>query len=475
MKKKSKGAAREEQLSYRPQPAWTRWDQPTRTAALRYAGEYGAFLDRGKTAREAVAQAVKLAKREGFADFTAGGSVRGAGRKYYWVNRRTAAAFVLTGRRPLTDGVNIIAAHVDAPRLDLKVQPLFEDSGLALLRTHYYGGIKKYQWMNVPLALHGTVVRGDGTKLNLCVGEEPGEPQFVIADLEPHLAYKRQNEKKLRDAIAGEEMHLLAGALPVDDKAVKQRVKLGVLELLQRRYGMTEEDFISAELEAVPAANTADIGWDRALTGGYGQDDRACVYAALRALADCRATGQTAVVLLFDKEETGSEGNTGAKSRFLQELAEELLRRGGSKDLPGDLNRLWRNSRAISGDVTGAVSPAFKDVHDLQNACRLGYGLALAKFTGSGGKSGSSDASAEFVGAVRQLLNAAGVPWQAGEHGKVDEGGGGTIAKFLAQYGMEVIDAGPGVLGMHSPWEITHKADLYATYLGYRAFLKKSW
>lgn len=473
-KKTTKLQDLEKKLAYTPRPAWAQWDDRQRDAALRFAGGYMAFLDRARTERLCVQQAVKLARKAGFADFAAGGG-RGAGHRFYFVQKRRALALLVTGTRPLTDGISVLAAHIDSPRLDLKARPLFEDSGVVALRTHYYGGLKKYQWMNVPLALHGVAIRADGSRATIAIGDEPGDPLFTIPDLEPHLAYKRQNEKKLREAVTGEELLILAGALPVADADVKQKLKLGVLQQLQQRYGLTEEDLIGADLCAVPAAKTADVGFDRALIGGYGHDDRSCAYAALQALFSLKRPAHTALVVLFDKEETGSEGDTGAKSRLLEDIVTELLKRQGSTDLAADLVQVWRASRALSGDVAGAPVPAYKDVYESSNAPLAGYGVVLAKFTGSGGKSGSAEASAEYMGEITRLLRAQGIPWQAGEHGKIDEGGGGTIAKFLGAYGMDVLDAGPAILGMHSPWEIVHKADLYATYLLMAAFLKQSW
>ncbi|HNW91978.1 MAG TPA: aminopeptidase, partial [bacterium] len=293
--KKSRWRELEQQLTYRPRPVWSDWDDRRKRAATAYAADYRAFLDRAKTERLCVQQAVKLARAAGFADF-AGGGGRGAGKKYFFVQKQRALALLVTGKRPLTDGMNIVAAHIDAPRLDLKVRPLFEDSGVAVLRTHYYGGIKKYQWMNVPLALHGVAVRGDGTTVTLAVGDRAGDPQFTIPDLEPHLAYKRQNEKKLREAVTGEEMLILAGAEPVGDDETRQKLKLGVLRHLHREYGLTEADLIGADLSAVPATKTAEVGFDRLLVGGYGQDDRACAYAALRALLDGTTSAHIALV-----------------------------------------------------------------------------------------------------------------------------------------------------------------------------------
>jgi aspartyl aminopeptidase len=340
------------------------------------------------------------------------------------------------------------------------------------MKTHYYGGIKKFQWLARPLAIHGKVIRADGSSLDIVVGEDDTDPVFTIADILPHLAKKVQYNKKVSDAFAAEKLNLMIGSLPFGDKDTKERFKLAALNLLHEKYGLIEEDFISAELEVVPAGKARDIGWDRGLTGAYGHDDRSCVFASLQAITDTESPQRTSLVLFFDKEEIGSDGATGAKSKFLENVLADILIAHGKKPLYHEIQKIFLNSRAISADGNGALDPDFQDVHEKRNAARLGYGVCLSKFTGSGGKYGANDANAEYVGWLRNLFNKKKVVWQTGELGKVDEGGGGTVAKFLALYGMEIIDCGPPILSMHSPFEIVHKGDIYMTYKGFRAFLE---
>jgi aspartyl aminopeptidase len=377
------------------------------------------------------------------------------------------------GREPLERGVNLIASHLDAPRLDLKQRPLYQDkeTGLALLRTHYYGGIKKYQWLNVPLGLFGTVVRRDGSAVEISIGAKAGDPCFAITDLLPHLAKKEQNERKAPEAVRGEELVILCGGIPSGDKDIKRRVKLAVLEHLHQAYGMEEEDLVSAELEAVPLNPVRFVGFDRSFLGGYGQDDKICSYASARALFELGIQRRTALVACVDKEEIGSDGNTGIQSACLVNFVGDLMELARPGYRESELRRCLASASAVSADVNAAVEPNFKQVHEMDNATLAGCGLVLTKFTGHGGKREANDASAEFMGRVRLILNKAGVPWQAAELGKVDEGGGGTVAKFLARYGMDIVDCGPGLMSMHSPFEMVSVADLHATYLGYRAFL----
>jgi len=474
-KKKSKYQELEKKIAYQPHPAWDIWKEKDRQTAFQFAEGYKKFLDQAKTEREAIVQVTKLARRRGYVDLATVRNIKQPpGRKFYLTHQRKCMALALLGSKPLTAGVAIIIAHVDSPRLDLKGRPLFEDSNLALAKTHYYGGIKKYQWMNIPLSLHGTIVRSNGAQVTLALGEGSGDPLFTVADLEPHLA-RRQYEKKLGDAIAGEDLKVLVGGLPVADVKIKHRFKLAALEHLYRRYGVTEEDLISAELELVPAYMARDIGLDRSLIGAYGQDDRSCVYTALQALLSRRKVQHTAILLLVDKEEIGSEGNTGARGGFIDGFIAELVARLGVNETARDRWNMWCQSRALSGDVTGAVNPTFKDVFELQNAPLLGNGITIAKYGGHRGKVGTSDASAEYMAVIRDLFNRNHIPWQSGEHGKIDIGGGGTVAKFIAEYGVEIVDCGPGLLGLHAPWEVSHKADIYATFLGYSAFFDQHY
>ncbi|MDX1778114.1 MAG: aminopeptidase, partial [Thermodesulfobacteriota bacterium] len=389
--------------------------------------------------------------------------------------KNKAIGLAVIGKRPPQEGLRILVSHIDAPRLDLKQNPLYEDVDLGLLKTHYYGGIKKYQWVSCPLALHGKIIKKDGSEVDLCIGENETDPVFTIADLLPHLARKSQYEKKLGDAIIGEKLNALAGSIPYPDRDTSERVKLQLLQHLHKTYGLVEEDFISAELELVPAGKARDIGLDKSLVGAYGQDDRVCAYSSLQAITEIEQPQPTALALFLDKEEIGSEGNTSAKSRFLEEMVAEIFKCSNTDCTDRGINQALLNSYAISADVNSALDPDYQEVHEKRNAAKMGYGVCITKFTGSGGKFSSSDAHAEYVGMIRRLFNQHDIVWQTGEIGKVDEGGGGTVAKFMASYGLEIIDCGTALLGMHSPFEISSKADTYMTYRAYKVFLSKGF
>ncbi|RPH90373.1 MAG: aminopeptidase, partial [Desulfobacteraceae bacterium] len=380
-------------------------------------------------------------------------------------------ALAVLGKEPLAAGLRLIASHIDAPRLDLKQRPLYEEVDLAFFKTHYYGGIKKYQWLARPLALHGTVIKSNGEKIDLVIGEKPDDPVFTVSDLLPHLARKVQMEKKLSEAIEGEKLNILLGSLPLGPQEGKDRFRLAVMKILYDRFGMVEEDLISAELEAVPAEPARDVGLDRGIVGAYGQDDRVSAFCSLRAGLEVPPAKKNILLLFFDKEEIGSEGNTSARAQIIESFLERLFFLKKEPFSRKVLVRTLAETRALSADVAGALDPDYQEVHEKRNAPRLGYGLCLTKFTGSGGKYGSSDAHAEYLFWVRSLFNHQEVIWQTGELGKVDEGGGGTIAKFLAALGMDILDCGTPVLSMHSPFELVSKADLYMTYKGYKAFL----
>ncbi|MFO8077913.1 MAG: aminopeptidase, partial [Thermoplasmatota archaeon] len=363
----------------------------------------------------------------------------------------------------------IVISHVDSPRLDLKQIPLFEDkdSNLALLETHYYGGIKKFQWLTIPLALHGIIIKKDGEKLNFHIGEDPKDPVFTVADILPHLSYDVQDKKKLRDAIQGESLDIVIGSKPLDGDD-KNKIKDAILEKLHTDYGIVEEDFVSADLEAVPAYQPRDVGFDRSMIGSYGQDDRVCAYTSLQAILAIQNPEYTAIALFVDKEEIGSEGNTSAQViPFLRTIIKQL-------DSSADIDNVMLHSKVLSADVDAAVTPNYKEVFELKNASTLGDGVSMSKYTGHGGKAGANDAPAEYVGEIRQMLNAHNIPWQTGELGKVDKGGGGTVAKFFSRMGMTVLDLGPPVLSMHSPFEVTSKVDVYASFLAYQAFLSST-
>ena len=455
----------EKELKLQPKSVWDKYDDTLREEAFKFCEGYKKFLFLAKTERESVEEIRSQAKERGFSEE--------GPKKFYLVNREKAVALAVIGKSPIEEGLRIIVSHIDTPRLDLKQNPLFEDLELGFFRTHYYGGIKKYHWVGMPLALHGVIVKEDGTKVKIRIGEEEGDPIFTCCDLLPHLSRKVQEEKKLKEAIEGEKLIALVGHIPLKgDEEAKERVKMGILKILKDKYGIKEEDLISSELQLVPAGKAVDLGFDRSFVGGYGQDDRVCAYCALQAILELEEPEYTVLVLFFDREEIGSEGATGAKSRFLEVFLGRILRTLGQEASEMGLREILYKSKAISADVTAGVDPNWKEVHELQNNARIGYGVALSKFTGAGGKYATSEASAEYVAEIRRLLNRRRISWQMAELGKVDEGGGGTVAKYLAIYGMDIIDCGTPLLGMHSPFEVASKADIYETYRAYKAFLE---
>ena len=428
-----------------------------------YCKRYMAFLDAGKTERLCAAEAIRLAEKEGFVPYERGMALK-SGDKVYVCNRGKGVMLAHLGSKPLEEGAQITAAHIDSPRLDLKPNPLYEDNELAYFKTHYYGGIRKYQWPTIPLELHGVVILADGTKKTVNIGGDAGDPKLVITDLLPHLGGE-QNKKPLPEGISGEQLNLLLGSRPVGDEDAGQRVKLAVLQLLHEKYGITEDDFNSAELEAVPAVNACEIGLDRSLLGAYGHDDRVCAYAALQALFDLKETPEhTAVCVLADKEEIGSDGVTGMQSAAFDTFMEDLC---AAQDVP--LRVCYEKSFCLSADVTAAYDPNFADVFEKRNAALACYGVGIAKYTGSRGKGGASDADAETVGYVRRLFEANDVIWQIAELGKVDAGGGGTVAMYMANRNITTIDAGVPVLSMHAPFEVVGKLDCWETYKGMKA------
>jgi aspartyl aminopeptidase len=453
-----------DRLMISPRLVWDHADQAQMEAIKAYGEAYKAFLDRAKTEREAVREIEGQAQARGFVDL-AGNQ---PGPCYYYNYKGKTMVLAVMGQKPVSQGMRLVAAHIDSPRLDLKQHPVYEDTDLAFLKTHYYGGIKKYQWLARPLALHGVVLKTDGSLVELVIGEDPADPIFSVLDLLPHLARKSQMDKKVTDAFEGEKLNVLVGSLPLGDKEAKERFKLHLLNILSDRYGIGEEDFISAEIEVVPAGPARDLGWDRSLVAGYGQDDRSCAYAALAAILETKNPEYTSLALFYDKEEVGSDGNTAAKSCLLEEIVERLLERTGESPLAR--RRALMASKAISGDVTGALDPDYPEVHEKRNAAKLGYGVAFHKYGGSGGKYNTNDTNAEYVAWIRKIFQEHGVIWQAGQLGKVDEGGGGTIAKYLAVHGLEIIDCGTPLLSMHSPLEVASKADLYMTFKAYQAF-----
>lgn len=439
--------------------------EETLNKADEYCEGYKSFLNKAKTEREAVKAATQMAKANGFSEFCRGKAYK-AGDKVYINNRGKTLALAVIGEQPVEQGVNITAAHIDSPRLDLKPNPLYEDTDLALFKTHYYGGIKKYQWTAVPLSLHGVFVLKDGTVKEVSIGENENEPKFVINDLLPHLA-SEQIKRPLNEGVKGEELNVLVGSHPFKDDKGSELVKLNILKLLNEKYGITEEDFLSAELEMVPAAKSTDIGFDRSLIGSYGQDDRVCAYPALTAVLEVEKPEKTALAILTDKEEIGSCGNTGLESDFLRFVIGDL-----AKMQNGDPTVALRNSKCLSADVNAGLDPTFQDVMEKKNASFLNYGVVVTKYTGARGKSGTSDASAEYVAQIRNMLDNAGIIWQTGELGKVDIGGGGTVAMFIANMGVDVVDLGVPVLSMHAPFETTAKFDVYMCYRAMYEFMK---
>ena len=454
--------------------AWAKYDEAGMEKMEAFAKEYCAFLDAGKTERECVAQAVAAAEAEGFADLKQAireGRKLTAGDKVYvnWMNK-SFMAFVV-GSEPLEAGMNILGAHIDSPRLDVKQNPLYEEADLAYLDTHYYGGIKKYQWVAQPLSLHGVLCKKDGTTVTVAIGEAADDPVFYITDLLPHLA-QEQVTKTAAKVIEGEDLNLLVGGRPIQEDKDKASVTAGVLAILKEKYGVEEEDFLSAELEIVPAGKARDVGFDRSMIAAYGHDDRVCAYPSLRAVLDFEGVPTyTLCAVLTDKEEIGSVGATGMNSRFFENVVAEFADLVGAK---GDLalRRVLANSRMLSSDVSAGFDPNFASAFEKKNAAFLGRGLCFNKYTGSRGKSGSNDANAEYMAQIRRMLDDADVAFQTCELGRVDLGGGGTIAYMCAKYGMNVIDAGVAVLSMHAPYEVIDKVDLYEAYRGYCTFLR---
>lgn len=429
---------------------------------LAYCEGYKRFLNEGKTERSCVDYAVSLANNNGFRPYRRGDKVQ-PGDKLYRVNRGKSIMLAVIGKQSLDHGARMCAAHIDSPRLDLKQYPLYEDKELAYLKTHYYGGVRKYQWVTLPLELHGVLILRDGSSKKICIGNMPGDPVFTVSDLLPHLAGE-QNKKPLGEAIAAEQLNLLVGSRPFKDDKGSERVKLAILDLLHEKYGIIEEDFLSAELMAVPALSAVDVGFDRSMIGAYGQDDRVCAYAALSALLDTKAPEKTAVCMLADKEEVGSMGVTGMQSAAFDAFMSDLCDTQGIR-----LKECYESSFCLSADVTAAFDPNYPEVYEKQNSSYLNYGICLSKYTGSKGKSGASDASAEVMGFVRKLLNDQKIVWQTAELGKADQGGGGTVAAYLADRNVDTLDAGVPVLSMHSPFEVVSKLDCYMTYRAIQA------
>lgn len=436
-------------------------------AAFEYCEGYKAFLNAAKTEREFTEEAAKMLASAGYQIYETGKTYQ-PGDKVYYVNRKKALIMTTFGRRALEDGLRLNAAHIDSPRLDLKPSPMYEKAELAYLKTHYYGGIRKYQWVTTPLAMHGVVVKKNGEIAEICIGENKGDPVFCITDLLPHLAAD-QNARKLSEGIKGEELNVLIGSLPFDcgEEELKEKVKLLALSILHESYGITEKDFLRAEIEMVPAVKASDVGLDRSMVGAYGQDDRVCAYTAMTAEIQTKEPEFTTVTVLADKEEIGSMGNTGLNSDFVLHYVEDLAAGAGA-----DCRKVLRNSICLSSDVNAAYDPTFSQVYEERNTCYMNRGCVLTKYTGARGKSGSSDASAETMARVIDIMEREGVYWQAGELGAVDVGGGGTVALYVAHMDVDVVDLGVPILSMHAPFELASKLDIYNTYKAFCAFYK---
>ncbi|TYQ18327.1 UNVERIFIED_CONTAM: aspartyl aminopeptidase [Acetivibrio alkalicellulosi] len=474
-KNKSHGQELLEKLSYKAHNAWNKISDKEVENTFSFCEEYKDFLNKSKTEREFVKQAKKIIEKNGFIsidDIISSNKKLKQGMKVYRIIKNKSMILAVIGSNPPQKGLNLLGAHIDSPRLDLKPNPIYESSDMVFLKTHYYGGIKKYQWVTIPLAIHGIFIKKDGTSVEVEIGEDEKDTVFTITDLLPHLA-QEQMQKKMSEGITGEGLNILFGSMPFNDEKVSDKVKLNILNLLNQKYGIVEEDFQSAEIEFVPSFKAQDVGLDRSMVGAYGQDDRVCAYTALRSIIDLKEIEKTAVCFLADKEEIGSMGNTGAQSTILENFIADICNLSTDNYTDILLRRCITNSKMLSADVNAAIDPNYEGVYDKLNSSFAGRGIVLQKYTGARGKAGASDANAEFVAEVRNLFNNNKIVWQTAELGKVDQGGGGTIAQFMANMGMDVIDCGVAVLSMHAPFEVTSKVDIYMTYKGYKVFLEK--
>lgn len=456
-----------DKLFNKKENGWLKVDEEKNKLIMNFSDEFIYFLNKGKTERECASFAKKMLNENGFKCICEYERLN-PGDKVYYINKNKSVYAAIIGNQKVEDGLNIVGAHIDSPRLDLKPNPLYEEGGFAYFKTHYYGGIKKYQWTTIPLAIHGVVIKTNGEKVTINIGEDEEDPIFTITDLLPHLA-QEQMERKLKEGVKGEDLNLLIGSRPYNDKDIEEKVKLNILNILNKKYGIVEEDFLSAELELVPAFKARSLGFDNSMVAGYGQDDRVCAYTAIRGLLDTKSPEKTAVMILSDKEEIGSVGNTGMESLIFDYFISEILNKTG-ENKPDLIRKVFCNSRMLSSDVDAGYDPIYASVSDTKNAGYLGKGIAVVKYTGARGKSGASDANAEFVAEIRKMLNDNSISYQLTELGKVDVGGGGTIAYILANKGVDVIDCGVPVLSMHAPYEVTSKYDIYCAYETYRAF-----
>lgn len=465
-KEKSRAEELKEKLFYNPKHASEVISQEETDKADTFCEEYKNFLNKAKTEREAVVYVLEKAKKNGFVEFDRAKKYN-AGDKVYYNNRGKSIILAVIGKKGLESGTRLSAAHIDSPRLDMKQNPLYEDTEIAYFKTHYYGGVKKYQWTAIPLSLHGVIVKRDGTKAYVNVGEDDNDPKFVVTDLLPHLAAE-QMKRTLADGIRGEELNILIGSRPFKDDEASEKVKLNIMNILFEKYGIIESDFLSAELEAVPAFKSCDIGFDRSMIGSYGHDDRVCAYPAAEAIFNIENPEYTAITVLTDKEEIGSDGNTGLNSSYFKYFVADLANMQGV-----NYHTVLSNTHCLSADVNAAFDPTFPDVSERRNASYINKGVVITKYTGSRGKAGTSDASAEYMGKIRGMLDGAEVVWQSGELGKVDAGGGGTVAMYLAALDIDVVDLGVPVLSMHAPFEVVSKLDVYMAYRAFKTFFEE--
>ena len=466
---KTEGEVLKEKLFNNRKNGWEDLSEDERKEVFKFADEYMFYLNQSKTEKEIVATSKDILLKNNFKDLKEVDSLK-PGDKVFWVNRGRAIYMAVIGSEKMEKGLNIVAAHGDSPRLDLKQNPLYEDNEFGLLKTHYYGGIKKYQWTTVPLSMHGVIAKPNGERITVSIGEAEGDPVFYITDLPPHLS-RAQDTRKLSEGIEGEELNIVAGSIPYDDKKISEKVKLNILKILNEKYGIKEIDFTSSEIEFVPAFKAKSVGFDESLIGAYGQDDKVCCYTSLRAILEVNNPAKTAICVLTDKEEIGFVGVTGMESHSFERFIVELLEKNG-ESYPNNLEKTFANSRVISADVDGGYDPTFPSAFENYNASRLGYGVCICKYTGARGKSSASEAPAEFVADLRRIYDENNVKYVSSELGRVDKGGGGTIALTFANRGMEVVDCGVPVLSMHSPYELTSKVDVYNAFKAYRGFLK---
>lgn len=471
MSEKTEAKRLEEELFNKKESGWKKTNEEDMKVIFKFSDEYIDFLNKSKTEREFVVSAKEVLDENGFKNIEEVDTLS-AGDKVYYINRGKSMYIAVIGNKKIEEGLNLVGAHIDSPRLDLKPNAIYEDSGFAYFDTHYYGGIKKYQWTTIPLAIHGVIVKPNGEKITVKIGEDENDPIFTITDLLPHLA-QQQMQKKMSEGIEGEDLNLLIGNIPYGDDSVSEKVKLNILKILNEKYGIKEADFLSSELELVPAFNARSLGFDWSMVAGYGQDDKVCAYASLRAILEAKMQNKTAVCILSDKEEVGSMGNTGMESEVFDNFVAELLNKTG-ENRPNLLNKVFCNSSMLSADVGTAFDPIYASVSERTNAAFASHGVSFDKYTGSRGKAGGSDANAEFVAKLRGILEKNNVAYQVSELGKVDVGGGGTIAYILANKGVEVIDCGVPVLSMHAPYEVTSKFDIYSAFRTYKVFFEEA-